>query len=192
MANKSIVLDKNHMLAFLSKEPVRHFISGQALSIYLPFTEYVSLVKDLVYCGLDITHTPLGTYKFCLKDGDHSLKMHKVFCRDLAISGLNDLRFCHERGLPCTKIFGVFDSTVGNLIYHDVEYDMMMDFIIKNFSKEELQKAKTDESCLSTGIGSNVVKYRDPKLEDNAFMYYLYLSNICNFLGNKNFINIKE
>lgn len=193
MTNTNIVLDKSHILAFIVKPSngfTEHYVSSQPLSLFIPYTEYLQLIKDLIALNLDILRTPISVYKRALASGDTGIPMLKLYHYDIALAGLEELYKSSRRDFQCTRIFGSVDCYCG-LDVKAVRFDSSAEFIQNHFTQNERQELheyisnlKSIPQGVLTGQGGSI---------SNTYMYYLCMAFFGVFKLQKNFIiNVKE
>lgn len=140
MTNTSLKLEKNNILAFLVKPNngfTEHYVSSQPLNLYIPYTQYLSLVKELIYLNLNILRTDISTYKNAISYGDFSTQMLKLYHYDIALAGLEELHKSNNSNHQCTRIFGLIDEYKGKFEVKTISYDNSAEFLVANFSQDE-------------------------------------------------------
>lgn len=193
MTNTNVVLDESHILAFLVKPSngfTEHYVSSQPLSLYIPYAEYLSLVKDLIKLNLDILRTPISVYINALNRGEDSLPMLKLFHYDIALAGLEEVYKSYRRGFQCTRIFGLVDCYSG-LEVKTISFDSSAEFIQANFTQNERQELRQFISNFRD-IPMSILSEKD-ELISNAYMYYVCMAFFGVYKLQKNFIlTVKE
>lgn len=193
MTNTNIVLDKSHILAFIVKPSngfTEHYVSSQPLSLYIPFTEYIRLVKELIELNLDILRTPLSVYKQALSKGDTGMPMIKLYHYDIALAGLEEVYKSSRRGFECTRIFGSVDCYCG-LDVKSVSFNSSAEFVQNHFTQNERHELHEYISSLKS-IPQNVLTGQGGSLS-NTYMYYMCMAFFGVFKLQKNFIiTVKE
>lgn len=193
MTNTNVVLDKSHILAFIVKPTngfTEHYVSSQPLSLLIPYTEYVRLIKELVELNLDILRTSISVYKRALINGETSVAMLKLYHYDIALSGLEELYKSSRRGFECTRIFGSVDCYCG-LDVKAVRFESSAEFIQNHFTQNERHELHQLMGSLKN-IPENVLTGKGEHIS-NTYMYYLCMGFFGVFKFQKNFIiNVKE
>lgn len=194
MTNTNIVLDKNHILAFLvkpSKGFSEHYVSSQPLNLYIPYTEYIALIKDLIMLNLDILRTSISVYKNALKFGEDSTQMIKLYNYDISLSGLEEVYKSTLKGFPCTRIYSLVDCYNIDLEVKTISFETSAEFIQANFTQAERQELHQLIRS-HKNIPMNVLT-EQKELIDNAYMYYLCMAFMGVFKFPKKFIiTVKE
>lgn len=193
MTYTNVVLEKSHILAFLVKPSngfTEHYVSSQPLSLYIPYTEYISLVKDLINLNLDILRTPISVYKNALRHGEQSIPMLKLYHYDIALSGLEEIYKSYRRGFQCTRIFGLVDCN-SDLEVKSLSFESSAEFIQANFS--QVERTELHELINSKkSIPRSILTESDDMLV-NTYMYYTCMAFMGVFKLQKNFIiTVKE
>lgn len=186
--NANIVLDKSHLLAFLVRPNVgfpEHYVSSQPLSLYIPYTYYISLVKDLIKLNLDILRTPLSVYKKNIKFGDNSLSMLKLYHFDIALSGLEEIFKSYSKGFPCTRIFSLVDCN-SELRIETISFNSSAEFIKTNFT--QVERTELHEFIRNYKIIPRSIFSEKGELLTNTYMYYICMALFGVFKMNKDFI----
>lgn len=193
MTNTNIVLDKSHILAFIVKPSngfTEHYVSSQPLSLYIPYTEYIRLVKELIELNLNILRTPISVYKQALSNGETSMPMLKLYHYDIGLAGLEEVYKSARRGFQCTRIFGSVDCYCG-LDVKAVRFDSSAEFIQNHFTQNERRELHEYISSLKS-IPPNVLQGNGDSIS-NTYMYYMCMAYFGVFRLQKNFIiNVKE
>lgn len=193
MTYTNIVLDKEHLLAFLvgrSGVIVEHYVSSQPINIIIPYSEYLSFIKNIVKDDLDILRNPISVYKSALSAGEYSNNMIKMYHYDIFLIGIDELNKSSARSLECTRIFCNID--VENIYKYKkikVGIDDIVNLMINNFSKEERDLINLKISKLNP-VNPNI--FNDSNLSINLNMYFYLCCILGVYLCNKNFTVILE
>lgn len=193
MTYTNVVLDKSHLLAFLVKPTTgftEHYVSSQPLSLYIPYTEYLSLIKDLTSINLDILRTPISVYRGALSAGEYSTMMYRLYHYDIALSGLEEVRRSYRRGFRCTRIFGSVNSNSSKTV-NIVGFESAADFVQDNFTEQERQVLhQFIQKNFDIQIG---LLWKNYELIDNVHMYFMCMAFLGVYKFGKDFIiSVKE
>ena len=184
--NTNIVLTKNNLLTFFVKPNkgfVDHYVSSQPLSLYIPYTEYVTFVKEFISTDLDVLRNPISVYKNAIKFGDHSINMLKLFQYDVALSALTEIKKSFSKGFSCTRIFGLVDCGT-DVEIKSIKFDSAPNFVKDNFTNYEMLDVHSfvqENYPMANIIDSNAN-------ESNIRMYYVCLALMGVFKLKKNYI----
>lgn len=189
MTYTNLVLEKSNLLAFLAKPTNRfteHYVSSQPLCLYIPYSEYIKVIKDVISSNLNILRHDLSVYKSCLSRGEDSAQMHRLFSYDVACAGLYEIKKSHTKGLPCTRIFGIMDCET-NVEVKSISLESSADFVIKNFSQDEL-KELYNFIYNEFGIPISIIRTKDETLISNAYMFLSCVANLGVYKFRNDFI----
>lgn len=194
MTYTNMVLDKSHILAFIvnpNKGFKEHYVSSQPLNLYIPYSEYLALIKELVSLKLDILRTSISVYSSALSDGDYSSKMIKLYYYDIALSGLEEIRKSLLSSSKCTRIFGLMDVKK-NADILEIDFNESANFVMSNFSdKQRLYLQQMIFKC--TNIPADIIMCKNEELVDNIYMYLTSMSYMGIFKYKDRFaLNVKE
>lgn len=194
MTRNALTLDKSHLLAFLVRPCIGftdHYVSSQDLSLFIPYSEYLEVVKEVSSLNLDILRTPVSVYRGCLQDELHPEKMVKLFHRDIALSSLSEVCKSYPRRFQCTRIFGTMDISCSRKVV-ELKPHESADFVVSNFSQQE-QQTLIKEVLNLHDIKSEILKPAEDKTLYDTYMFYRALALYGVYLFNKNFvISFKE
>ena len=201
MKYEDVILDKDHLLAFLVRPDTgftEHYVSSKPLNLYIPYTEYLALVKDLVKDNLDILRVPLNTYRERLYANDH-VSLVRLYYYEIAFAGFSELIKSDKRGKLCTRIFDYLDIESNGVPIKKLDFvTESKNFINTNFLNID---KNTNQQELQVIFNLLVDNYHIPThfmwpksgLEYNTHMFYTYVSYFSVFKFWKNYyITFKE
>lgn len=112
LTNANIVLNKSQLLAFLVKPSngfSEHYVSSQPLNLYIPYTEYVTLIGELVGSNFNYLKESIDVYRKNL--GNHN-SLYRLFCLDVAKAGFTEVSKSMSDEYESTKILAKYDEII--------------------------------------------------------------------------------
>lgn len=180
----NLVLNGGQLLSFLV-EPTRgftgHYCSSSPLNLYVPYTEYIRLINDLIKLRLDILRTPLEVYEKAVSNGEYSKSMIRLYYYTIALSGLYELSESCKKEHECTRIFCMFDEEDEKGVTK-LEFPQIPEFVLENFSDKERSELI---KLIRKNNGVNVAKVHNQDIKGNINMYYTCLGYLGAYLYNK-------
>lgn len=199
MGYKNVTLDKDHLLAFLVRPDTgfkEHYVSSRPLNIYIPYTAYLALVKDLVSKDLDILRISLSNYKIAFNSKNRDTLLVRLYYYELAFAGFNELIKSSKRGKLSTRIYACFNSEKDEIPVEELDVSNAYDFIKKNFKVYNPDEQEVETKILQADLKEKEIPLlgnpKDKSLEYDGYMYYVYFAYYATYRFWKNkFITFK-